>query len=349
MTRLSDKPEVVRLAEGLRLDWRTDAVGEIIRYCHKKIAGWLRGQAITSLSELEELVCRKLCLAFEEVWNDDDLKNIARKYVLLGEPVFGSLGAQLSDDTYAVLMERRRIDASSSDRYVAVVDCRGTKGSRRFFSRWHEIAHLLTLIRQLELPFHRSVRDESPIERLMDVIAGEIGFYDPIFRPALEAEVRAEEQLSFAGVNRLRESVCPSASFQATLIASASRASVPVIYLEAKVAYKKSEKAEIESRQLDLIPRDRPKPQLRAVVVVPNKAATCTGLLLHRNMLVPQESAISRYFAKTCGLETSDSEQAAEDLAIWKHSDGSVVCGERTVVEVCRIGDRVVSLITLAS
>ena len=246
-------------------------------------------------------------------------------------------------------MERRKVDASSSDRYVAVVDCRGTKGARRFFSRWHEIAHLLTLIRQLELPFHRSVRDKSPIERLMDVVAGEIGFYDPVFRPALEAEVRSQKQLSFEGVNRLRESVCPSASFQATLIASASRTSVPVIYLEAEVAYKKSEKAEIASPQLDLIPHDPPKPHLRAVVVVPNEAATRKGLILHRNMQVPEQSVINRHFAKTRGLETSASEQDTEDLSIWKHSDGSIVCSERTVVEVCRIGDRAISLIRQVS
>ncbi len=349
MTRLSDEPEVVRMAEGLRLDWRKDAVGEIVRYCHKRIGGWLKGNSVGSLSDLEALICRKLQLAFEEVWRDEDLNGIASKYVSLGEPVFGTLGAQLSKDTYAVLMERRKVDASSSDRYVAVVDCRGAKGARRFFSRWHEIAHLLTLIRQLELPFHRSVRDKSPIERLMDVVAGEIGFYDPVFRPALEAEVRSQKQLSFDGVNRLRESVCPSASFQATLIASASRTVVPVIYLEAEVAYKKSEKAEIESRQLDLIPHDPPRPHLRAVVVAPNEAATRKGLTLHRNMQVPEQSVISKHFAKTRGAETSTSEQDTEDLSIWEHSDGSIVCSERVFIEVCRIGNRVVSLIRQVS
>lgn len=349
MTKLSHEPDVVRMAEGLRLDWQKDAVGEIIRHCHKKIAGWLKGNVIGNLVELEALVCQNLRLVFEEVRSDEDLGRVVREYVSLGEPVFATLGGQLSEDTYAVLIERRMVDGSSPDRYVAVIDCRGTKGARRFFSRWHEIAHLLTLTRQLELPFHRSGKNRPPLERLMDTIAGDIGFYDPIFRPALEAEVRSQKKLSFEGVNRLRESVCPTASFQATLIAGVSRTTVPAIYLEAGVAYKKNEKAEIESRQLDLIPRDRPTPQLRAVVVVPNNAATNMGLVLHRNMLVPEESVISTHFAKTCGLETSDIEQAAEDLAIWTHSDGSVVCRERTIIEVCRIGDRVISLIRRVS
>ncbi len=345
MTTLSHEPEVVRMAEGLRLDWQRDAVGEIIRYCLKRIAGWLKGHVIGNLDELEALVCLNLRLTFEEVWSDEDLDRIARKYVALGEPVFGSLRVQLSEETFAVLIERRQADASSSDRYVAVVDCRGTKSSRRFFSRWHEIAHLLTLTRQLELPFHRSVADKSPLERVMDVIAGKIGFYDPIFRPALEAEVHSQKQLSFDGVNRLRERACPAASFQATLIASAACTTAPVIYLEAGIAYKKSERAEISSRQLCLIPRDPPRPHLRAVVVAPNEAATRQRLILHRNMRIPEESLINKHFIKTRGSETSATEQGIEDLSIWKHSDGSTVCEERAFVEVCRLGNRVISLI----
>lgn len=345
MSKLSQAPEVVRMAEELGLDWQKDAVAEIIGYCHRRILGWLKEAPAATLSELEDLVCGRLHLVFEEAWSDDDLSRISRKYVALGEAVFASLKHQLDKDTYAVLFERRNVSASSPDRYVAVLDCRGTKGSRRFFSRWHEIAHLLTLVRQLELPFHRSVKDKSPIERLMDAVAGEIGFYDPVFRPALDAEIRSRKRLSFDVVNRLRDSVCPAASFQATLIACISRAAVPAVYLEADIAYKKSEKAEINSGQLDLIPRDPPKPRLRAVVVVPNDAATAKGFVLHRNMKVPGQSLVSKHFLKTQGTETSASEQAIEDLSIWEHSDGEIVCRQKAVVEVCRLGDKVISLI----
>ena len=61
---------------------------------------------------------------------------------------------------------------------------------RRFFTLWHEIAHLLTLTHKLEPPFHRSADVPCPLERLMDIIAGEIAFYDPIFVPQLVAEIQ---------------------------------------------------------------------------------------------------------------------------------------------------------------
>jgi hypothetical protein len=63
----------------------------------------------------------------------------------------------------------------------------------------------------------------------MDEITGEIGFYDPIFRPAL-LDYR---ELTFDTVERIRTQLCPHASFQATLIACTARLPWPAIYLEA--------------------------------------------------------------------------------------------------------------------
>ena len=61
---------------------------------------------------------------------------------------------------------------------MAVIDCRGGKLARRFFTRWHEIAHRLTTHadRGDEEPAYRSEHD--PIERMMDEIAGHVGFYE---------------------------------------------------------------------------------------------------------------------------------------------------------------------------
>jgi len=52
-------------------------------------------------------------------------KRIIQKYIKLGEPVFKILITDLGQNTFATLVERRKVDASSKDRYVAVVDCRG--------------------------------------------------------------------------------------------------------------------------------------------------------------------------------------------------------------------------------
>ena len=46
--------------------------------------------------------------------------------------------------TYGALVQRRNAGPTDPDRFVAVIDSRGGKLARRFFTRWHEIAHRLT-------------------------------------------------------------------------------------------------------------------------------------------------------------------------------------------------------------
>src|SRR5690349_16741715 len=133
MNKLDREQEIIQLAAGLKVDWQQNAVRNIIALCHQKISVWLKNSPkIHSICELEELVCRKLKLVFESVRSDEDLTKIIRKYVGLGEPVFRTLKADLDDKTFATLIERRKIDGRSHDRYVAVIDCRGEKGARRF-------------------------------------------------------------------------------------------------------------------------------------------------------------------------------------------------------------------------
>ena len=62
-------------------------------------------------------------------------------------------------------MKRKNVADDAPDRFVAVIDCRGSKLARRFFTRWHEIAHRLTTHADQGAtePAYRSEQD--PIER----------------------------------------------------------------------------------------------------------------------------------------------------------------------------------------
>ena len=193
--------------------------------------------SIRTISQLEELVCQRLKLQFEEVRSDAELDDLVNRYVRRGEAVFCTLLDDLDAETYATLIRLKNVERRDSVQYVAVIDCRGSKESRRFFSRWHEIAHLLTMTRQLDL-YHRST-DKPPLERLMDHIAGEVGFFDPIFGPALSSHVARGRPLTFAAVDAIREEFCPHASFQSTLIACVKRAPSPILYIEAGLGLKR--------------------------------------------------------------------------------------------------------------
>ncbi len=318
MSKLHEQPAVVELAQNLGLDHRKNSVSEIVGFCTRKVEAWLsEARGVTTLSALEELICDRLQLVFEEICSDDDLDRVIKKYVAMKEFVFATLRDDLDETTFATTLERKNITRQSRDRYVAVIDCRGAKASRRFFTQWHEIAHLLTLVKQLQLPFHRSTLDKPPLERMMDVIAGEVGFYGPMFRPVVMAETCGQE-LSLDAVERIRSIVCPHASFESTLIACVGRFPQPLVYVEAGMGYKKDQMRELVSNQLDLFPIDKPKPELRARSAMGNEAARQTGFRIDKNMQIPETSTIARCF--NAGEGQSDS--GIENLRDWRHSDG---------------------------
>ncbi|MCK4624773.1 MAG: hypothetical protein KAV00_05640 [Phycisphaerae bacterium] len=204
------------------------------------------------------------------------------------------------------------------------------------------------LAKQLELPLHRSTTERCPIERLMDIIAAKVGYYDPIFRPAVVSEVQGNGRLSFAGVEKIRRSMCPNASFQATLIACVERAPVPLIYIEVGMGYKKAERAELASNQLDLFPMDKPTAKLRALVAVRNESAKSSGLRIDPNMQVPEDSVIASHYSTTQGSENPVDTGGTENLTLWRHSDGTPVGAADVRIEARRLGDRVVAIVGLA-
>jgi hypothetical protein len=349
--KLDSEPEVIRLASELKVDSSAGAVAGIIQFCRRKLATWIRESSSGPMNprELEALVCRKLKLVFEEVWTDADLDALVRKFVASGEAVFAALKFDLGAGTYAALLERQHATGLDECRYVAVIDCRGEKGHRRYFTKWHEIAHLLTLTRQLELPFHRST-DRSPTERLMDVIAGEIGFPDELLRPGLDAELAGVGRLTFPGVERIRRSACPDASFASTLNASVSRWPHPVVLIEVGMGHKKSERDRLSSPQLPLIPLPAPAQKLRVLAASSNAPARTARFRIDPYMSVPPESIVARCHAGGEPFaEMLTDGSAVEDLAIWRHSDGNPVGSGLVRIETRRVGPRTVVLVQLAS
>lgn len=347
MTKLDDQPAILNMADALGLNWRNRPVNAILAYCHERVARWVKEAGhVGTLDQLERLVCCRLRLVIEEFHSDEELEEIVQGHIDRGELAVAALRTSFDEDTFATLIERRGATARSKDRYVAIIDCRGEKAARRFFTRWHEIAHLLTLVRQLELPFHRSTTQRDPVEQLMDVIAGEVGFYDPIVRPAVEAELEGEQRLTFAVIERVRARVCPTASFHAMLIACMKRTSTPVINIEVGAGLKKSEAAILQSRQMNMFTDDQPSPKLRAIVAANNDAARERGFRIHKNMQIPTGSVIFKHYEATQEHKLTIDADGIENLSIWTHSDGSGLGDRDVFVEARRYKDRVIALIT---
>ena len=82
----------------------------------------------------------------EELVGSADFARITNKYARGKKDfVFATMRFRFDDadnPTYGALV-RRNVAADAPDRFVPVIDCRGGKLARRFFTRWHENAHRL--------------------------------------------------------------------------------------------------------------------------------------------------------------------------------------------------------------
>ena len=239
-------------------------------------------------------------------------------------------------EDYGVLYQRHTLSETGEIRYVAFVDCRGRKAQRAYFTRWHEIAHCITTFEQFELPFKRVNGQEilkEPLEKLMDMIAGELGFFPSLFQPVLDREIGGN-RITFGGIENVRTSFCPNASSYATLIACASRVAYPVVVIEAGLAHKKAERLNA-----------RATPSLRVLRSMSNTAARSAGMLIHRQWRVPVDSVIARVHAAPVGGMAAG---VAEDLSNWTSSDGSCLGDFHVYVEAKTFGDRVLAIISHA-
>jgi len=342
MTRLDHAPEIIDLAGELGVGGAAP-VDSILDHCRSRIDRWAsEAGGVTSIDALETLVTQRLQMVFEEIRADEDFDRITDVYARgKKEFVFATMRSKFDDaanPTFGALIMRRNATSESPDRYVAVIDCRGFKLARRFFTRWHEIAHRLTTHADGgdTEPGYRSEHD--PLERMMDEIAGHVGFYGPIFDPAFRQASEGKPLLTFGTVEAIIGGSFPAASFQATLFACARRMTTPVVYLEAALNHKKDVKRKMATPSM--FGDDPPPGELRAVKVIPNPAAQKEGFTIPTNMRVPTDSVIHRLF----DAEAQTSGERNEDLSQWE-SKGKPLEKRAVVVEGRKVADRVIAIV----
>jgi hypothetical protein len=341
MTRLDAAPEILALAAELGVSAAAPVDG-ILDFCRRRIDRWVaEARGVTTIGQLEALVTQRLQMVFEEIRSDADFDRITDQYARVKkDPVFATMRFRFDDaenPTFGALV-KRNVGDDAPDRFVAVIDCRGTKLARRFFTRWHEIAHRLTTHADQGAtePAYRSEHD--PLERMMDEIAGHVGFYGPFFEPVFRDAHASKALLTFETVKAVLDGGFPEASFQATLNACAKRLPTPVLYLEAMLAHKKEVRRRLQTPSM--FGDDPPPGELRAVKVVPNEAAQEDAFMIPTNMRVPQASVIHRLFVG----ETASDEPGREDLSQWE-SQGKTLERRAVAVEGRRIADRVIAII----
>ncbi len=329
---LKNSIPVWKLARDLGIGATDDPIAAVIRFCDKRVQDFLKTfPHCNTLTELLHCVAAKLDTTFEIVTTDDDLRLIQNKYVLRGEKIFATLEQELSEDVFAITYRRNNREDWERE-FVSVIDSRGSKASRVYFTKWHELAHLLTLTDQLRLSFRRTHVAKgfnSPEEALMEVIAGHFGFYGPFIKPRIGGTI------SFEAIEALRREVCPEASQQSALIGIVKAWPHPCLLVNARLATKKG-----EALQQNLFSSNNSSSSLRAVHITINEAARRKDLAIFENMRVPESSIIYRVFQ---GIPYGE---AVENLSSWETSKGFKLPDRLVEVKAKRSWEAVDALIT---
>jgi hypothetical protein len=304
----------------------------LVRHATEAVDALLSKCSPANLSELLEHAATSLGLEIVEVHGDHDLQSLLERIPPTREPALARVRMELDDRTDAVVLQRQNPEPWER-RYLAVINCRSWHAHRRYFSKWHELVHLLLEGRQLRLEFRRtSVERKHPEEILVDKIAGELAFYSPIFVPILLEEIGENRRLTFAAIDRVRQRIAPEASWHATLLATVRQSPQPIYAIRAQLGLKKSE--ERQAKDLLSTVTEPPTAKLRVREAIANPAAEVLGIRVHLNMEVPADSVAAKAFDSPSGTIQS----GREDLGLWRTSGGPIGQGPLSV-EGVRRGD----------
>ncbi len=326
-TKLHKNPTIYTLATDLGLKVTTDPVTAIKDHCHRQIKRFLKEFShCTTLSGLLDLAAQKLGTTFREIHSDADLVQLTQEYADRGETCAALFNSELTDDVYGVTFKLLRPGKFDLP-YISLIDCRGSKKQRCYFTKWHELGHLLILTDQRRLSFKRTHalhELKSPEESMVDVIAGEFAYYAPMVRPY------AKGSLTFDAIDAARTALCPEGSYHSALIGLVNVWPTPCVLVEAKWAGKKSSSPGQYFSSF----------ALRAVSVLVNDAARQHGIQLHKNFRVPERSVIHSVFTESLAEGTG-----VEDLCWWESSDGTRLEKREIRVSAKRIGDTIHALL----
>lgn len=334
--KLSKAPEIQKLALDLGLKVDGNVINNILSYCHSKILEVLEDfPDCDTLSDLLGFVSSKVKTRFEIITTDEELEEIKQKYISKREKAFVSLKEELAGDVFGITFKRLNKEYWESD-FISVIDARGSeKASRAYFTKWHEIAHLLVLTDQMRTTYKRTheVNKRNPEELLMDIIAGKFGFYAPLVKKHIKGDISVE------AIENLRQKLCPESSQEAAFRNLIECWTSSCIFLQARTMLKKTEEEKSVQLSFDFI--EPPTPVLRvAKVIISNQEQNIVNFTIYRYMRIPQKSVIYSVFNDKIAYG-----EAIENLSWWE-SDGKSLPECHVKVQTKLLRDSVVAIIT---
>jgi hypothetical protein len=332
--KLNQSMMIRTLAADLGLKPDSDPVSAISSYCHKKVKRFLSDfPTCSNPKEFLDCVANKSGTEFREIHSDADLAQARSEFLEKKEAGFVRIHEELNGEVLGITLKRLNSQPWELP-YISIIDCRGENRIRSYYTKWHELVHLLILTDQTRLVFRRTHTEgqaKSPEESLVDVIAGSFAFYPPIVRE------RARGEISFEKIEAVRANVFPESSQQSALLGIAKSWPSACILIEARLAHKAGEGP---GPQRSFSFKRYPAPVLRAVHANVNDEAKKMGVKVIPHFRVPKDSVIYKVFTESIPYAEN-----TEELASWTSSGGERWVGGTVLVKARLRDDGVQALL----
>ena len=308
----------------------------IIEHCLARLRDWVNAHGTPeTLSELANEFAASLDLRITEVRTEADIDAVLEEVAPIQKAGIGELKIEFGGDTDAIIV--RRLDPKPWDRaYWAIINCQEWHEYRRYFTKWHEIVHLVLEGQQLASAFRR-IREErsEPAEVLVDRVAAALAFYPDMFEPIVREEYTREGGLTFDVIDRVRERIAPDASREATTSACLRHIPSPVWFLQCHMGLNAPERRRLNNPQMSFFPEETPKAKLRVLKGSSSPLAEDLAIRFHPNMRVPESSIVTLGFHDVRG----ETKQGTEAIDAWETSSGGPIGSGEIYLEARRIGD----------
>lgn len=349
MSRLGTDPAVMRIARRLGLPNQGDCLPRIQDHALAQIKRMVSDFPVRTLNELLMLVAARLSVQLEWIRSDEDLDRLINFYQPHLPTFRGVLREEfINQDTEGLLL-RNPCREPGARKYIAIIDARGERASRAYFTAWHELTHMLVtpppeVFSGVRRSPSEAKKKRDPEEALVDRVASRLAFYEPLFAPALQHARSEEGAFNFKAIERARETVAPDASLYATALASLRIISKPACLVQVDLGLKEEERRRSQSGQLDLplgFEPIEPEPMLRVVQISSNQRAMTSPIRIFRNMRVPPKSVLHQAYD---AMYSGDWE-AIENQGWWETSQEGPLPSLPLHISAVRRGSYVYGLI----
>jgi hypothetical protein len=143
MTDLTHHAKLKQLARNLHIPDDGDCLRELRDHAIASVQKMLTEWSVETIGDLRSLVADKLSVKIESIGEDQDTERLAEKYGQVMSGFRHLLRAEfIKGDTEGLLIDNPKPGKGGRD-YLVIVDARGPRKTRAYFTAWHELAHLL--------------------------------------------------------------------------------------------------------------------------------------------------------------------------------------------------------------